>query len=105
MALTEDQFQQQVTDLCDYLGLLWYHTHDSRRSNSGFPDLVIVGVGVVYAELKTQKGKVSPTQYDWLTALDEAGQEAYVWRPDDLPVITNCLHRLAGRRIRVQEAH
>ncbi len=84
--LTEASWQQQVTDLADILGWRWYHTHDSRRSPAGFPDLVLVNVRrgrTIFAELKTDRGKVSAAQQQWLDDLDAASQETYVWRPRD----------------------
>lgn len=99
MRLTEEQFQRQVTDLCDLLGLKWHHETDSRRSKAGFPDLVIAGpYGVVFAELKTEKGRVSKGQQEWIDALDASQQSVYVWRPSQLPQISTLLHLLAGRR-------
>jgi hypothetical protein len=80
-----DSLDAHVRRLCDGLGLLRYHTHDSRRSPSGFPDLVCVGPrGVLYRELKRQRGKVSAEQQQWLDALTAAGQNAAVWRPASL---------------------
>lgn len=62
-----------------------YHTHDSRRSPSGFPDLVLCGAGgVLFRELKRQVKKPTPAQDEWLCALTDAGQDAGVWRPSDL---------------------
>ncbi len=40
--LYEKPFQAQVVELARLSGWLTYHTHDSRRSQSGFPDLVLV---------------------------------------------------------------
>ena len=80
-----DSLDAHVRRLCDDLGLLRYHTHDSRRSPSGFPDLVCVGPrGVLFRELKTQRGKVSAPQREWLDALAAAGADADIWRPSDL---------------------
>ena len=80
-----DSLDAHVRRLCDGLGLLRYHTHDSRRSPSGFPDLVCVGPrGVLFRELKTQRGKVSAEQQEWLDALAAAGQNAGVWHPASL---------------------
>lgn len=63
------------------LGWRAYHTHDSRHSAAGFPDLVLVRERIVYAELKTTKGKLSPSQAAWMEALRAAGGEVYLWRP------------------------
>jgi hypothetical protein len=65
--------------------LLSYHTYDSRRSASGFPDWVIVGRKILFRELKTMSGHVSKAQARWLSMLREAGGDAKVWRPDDWP--------------------
>lgn len=99
VSLTEAQFQQQVTDLCDVLRLKWHHETDSRRSKEGFPDLVIAGPrGVVFAELKTEKGKVTKAQQEWIETLERSGAFAYVWRPSQLPQIVVVLHLIADRR-------
>lgn len=81
--MKEAEFQRKVIELCNWLQLRTYHTFDSRRSAAGFPDLVIVGNRVIYAELKAEKGTVSPQQEAWLKALREAGTEAYLWRPSN----------------------
>ena len=53
-AVTEKQFMQQVIELARVLGFKVYHTHDSRRSQSGWPDLAMVKTGrLVLAELKS----------------------------------------------------
>ena len=94
--LSEAAFQAQVTRLCKTLGLLCYHTHDSRRSTKGFPDLVIVGRGgYLFAELKKATGRLSADQRIWLAHLEAAGAEVHLWRPADLPDITRRLHALA----------
>lgn len=41
-AVMEKVFQAQVLDLAHLSGWLCYHTHNSRRSAPGFPDLVLV---------------------------------------------------------------
>ena len=76
------------------LGWMCFHTHDSRRSEPGFPDLVLVKSGrpVIYAELKTDTGKPTPAQRDWLDALNKAeGTRAFLWRPADLEDIAAIL--------------
>ena len=84
--MTEAELQAQIVDLCKHMGLLVYHTYDSRRSQPGFPDLVIVGkYGVLYRELKTDRGRLRPEQDQWLEALHATGADASVWRPRDWP--------------------
>jgi hypothetical protein len=52
--------------------------------------------GLVFAELKTERGKLDPAQVNWLRTLDAAGAEVHVWRPSDMQAITNLL--LTGTR-------
>ena len=82
-AMSERELENSVRRYLVDLSLRWYHTFDSRRSPSGFPDLVIVGRGVIYRELKTAKGKLTAAQSQWLDTLTAAGQDACVWRPSD----------------------
>lgn len=93
--LSEKQFQQQVTDLCGWLGLRYYHTYDSRRSNPGFPDLLIVGSRTIFVELKSESGRMSRAQREWMEALDASGQEGHVWRPSDFDTVVRVLRELA----------
>ena len=45
---------------------------------------MIVGNGrIIYAELKSERGKVSAVQAEWLRALSAAGALAFVWYPAD----------------------
>jgi hypothetical protein len=39
---------------------------------------------IFYAELKTEKGRLTAHQRAWLKVLEECGQEVHVWRPSDL---------------------
>lgn len=83
-AMTEASLEALVADACKKLGLLRYHTHDSRRSPSGFPDDVILGRGgAIFRELKRQSGRVSKAQREWLDMLAETGMDVDVWRPVD----------------------
>lgn len=83
--MTEAQLQASVMDLSRQLGLYVYHTHDSRRSAKGFPDLVIVGNAVLFRELKGAALSARPTieQHEVLTRLTEARADAGIWRPAD----------------------
>lgn len=94
LRLSEAAFQAQVIQLATLCGWLAYHTRDSRGSAGGFPDLVLVHPTrrrVVYAELKSERGKVKPDQIRWIEALQSAGQNAHIWRPRHWPIIERYL--------------
>lgn len=85
--MTEREWQSRVTDFATLRKWRWYHTHDARRSNPGYPDLTLVRRGrLIFAELKSQTGRLTPHQREWLGALNEAA-EAYCWRPSDWPEV------------------
>lgn len=50
---------------------------------AGWPDLVLVRDRLIVAELKSEKGRVTPEQRRWLSAIENAHVPAYVWRPSD----------------------
>lgn len=95
--MREDQLQEAILELCKYLRLKVFHVYDSRKSaGPGFPDLVIAGPGgVVFAELKSEKGSVSLSQTEWLDMLTLGGATAVVWRPSDMDGIRRTLTSLA----------
>lgn len=62
-----------------------------QADGAGFPDLVLVRERVIWAELKTDKGKESNDQIDWKDALMNADQEFYVWRPRNFKEIEQLL--------------
>lgn len=95
--MTEAQFQSTVIEMAKALGWRTYHTHDSRRSAPGFPDLVLVRDRIVYLELKTATGKVSHDQADWIAALTAAGGTALVVRPQDINAIEHALRKRIER--------
>lgn len=82
-----------VAELANLFGWLRYHTWLSRHSPAGFPDEVLVrGARLIFAELKSERGKVSAAQAEWLDALGQVpGVEAYVWRPSDMDAIAEVL--------------
>ena len=109
---TEKGFMQAVVDLARLQGWLVYHPYDSRRSQKGFPDLTMVRDGrLMFAELKTGKGKLTPAQEEWREELrevswaeaetkDHFGSPMFVpcsnvryflWRPSDWPEIEQVL--------------
>ena len=87
--LSEKDFQGQVVKAAEALGWLSFHAYDSRRSAQGWPDLVLVRPPrLLFVELKSDKGKLTPDQVVWMEALARVetaggGIECYVWRPAD----------------------
>jgi hypothetical protein len=93
--ILEKEHQAHVVQVARTLGWnLVYHTHDSRRSAHGFPDLVLVRERAVFVELKREKGRLKPEQAVWLRGLLDAGCEAYLVRPRHLQALALILgHR------------
>lgn len=94
--ISEKQFQAQVLQLARLTGWLCYHTHDSRRSAPGFPDLVLIRPpAIIFAELKSAAGKLRPEQKVWLEILQRCpGVKVFVWRPSSWKEIQETLCRL-----------
>ena len=93
--LSEQDFMTQVIDLAHLYHWLVYHTYDSRRSAPGYPDLTFchpTRCQYFLAELKAEKGRLSPAQQRWIDALHAAGIECHVWRPSNFDAV---LARLA----------
>ena len=85
-------FQNTVIELAEQHRWLVYHTHDSRRSAPGFPDLTMVRRGkLVFAELKTDKSNLTRDQAIWLCELRKTCPHVYVWRPSDWREIEDVL--------------
>lgn len=114
---TEADLLAYVRDAAAWGGWLCYHTHDSRRSPEGFPDIVAVHQGLrrlVMAELKAARGKATPAQEQWLHQLqrvcaphpyrhlrsEPAQPEVYLWRPADADTILQVFlgHRLSAHQ-------
>lgn len=122
--LDEQAWQGRIEGAARLYGWRVYHTHDSRRSAPGFPDLVMVrGPELIFAELKTDTGRVKPEQAEWLEALRVVARavamgweclaeevadggpcppslvDVYLWRPADWPAANE---RLARGRHRLE---
>lgn len=82
---TEAGYMQVVIEWARWRGWLVYHTHDSRHSTAGYPDLTLVRRGrLIFAELKTDRARrLRADQAVWLETLADAPVEVYVWRPAD----------------------
>lgn len=101
MKINEKSFQRAVIELAGFTGWRIYHPvpamnarggwRTAQEGHVGFPDLVLAKAGptggLIFAELKTAVGRVSPDQRLWLDTLEQAGAEVYVWRPTDIATI------------------
>ena len=81
--MTEKELQKNVIDAYKKLNWEGYHTWMSAHSASGFPDWVFIRERVFFAELKRQDREPTLRQQKWIDALRAAGQEVYVWKPEN----------------------
>jgi len=83
--MTEAGLLKAVTGICEDWGLWCYHNAGFRTaSKKGFPDLVILGHGMLFRELKSGDGSVKVAQSDVGRRIEAAGGNWAVWRPEDL---------------------
>ena len=99
---TEKQFMAAIVDYAKINGWLCYHTHDSRRSAPGFPDLVLCKPPrQVVAELKNKKDILSWAQRRRLADLTQCSRiDVHVWWPGDWPEIETTLGVDIGSKVR-----
>lgn len=87
-AITEKEFRQQIVDLAKLMGYKVYFSWISIHSPAGFPDLVLANPEkknkLIFAELKSGKGKVTELQWEWIDTLRACGQDVYILYPYDL---------------------
>lgn len=89
--INEREFLGQVVDLAKMFGWRVYHTWLSKHSAAGFPDLVLVRPPrLVFAELKSEKGKLTVPQAQWIWLLRQCA-ETYIWRPHQFEKIVEKL--------------
>ena len=120
-AMSEAEFQRQVTDLAEVLGCSWAHFRPAQTKHgwrtpvsgplgAGFPDFVLLRVRdrrLIFAELKREGQKPTANQAAVLAALGELGGwwfdqagtrglrvEVHVWHPSDLrdPIETSPIY-------------
>jgi len=103
--VSEAEFQKAVISLAKLHGWKVMHTQMAQirpgkwitpnTGDQGFVDLVMTHPmrGTIFVELKTTKGIVSNKQWEWIYALEDSGEEVYVWRPKDLEKISTRLAR------------
>jgi hypothetical protein len=94
----EKHFMADVIKEAKRQGWRCYHTHNSRRSQAGFPDLVMIrGCFMIVAELKVGKNDLEPAQHDWMMDFEAVAYESngrvryFLWRPQDWQTIKELL--------------
>jgi hypothetical protein len=85
LLMSEAQLQTNILDAAKTLGWLPYHTYLSKRSQPGFPDLVLLHERqsrAVFSELKRERATQTPEQLEWERVLRSLPLiEFYLWRP------------------------
>ncbi len=92
----EGHFQDWLNAFARGRGWKVFHNRDSRGSEPGFPDTVLLRVvpgaerptaRLVVAELKLEGQKPTDAQRDWLKLFEAAGAETFTWWPHDIEAI------------------
>ena len=93
LAMTEAELLSATIQLAETLGWRVFHvrpgldrhgrwsTAMSGTEAAGWPDLCMVRDRIIWAELKSERGRTTPSQQDWIFALTRAGGETHIWRP------------------------
>lgn len=89
--ITEKAFLAQVVELARLCGWEHFHVFDSRKSDRGWPDLVLwrpprspelIGIGkIIFAELKQEGKSTTAIQDRTIRQLRSCGCEVHVWVP------------------------
>lgn len=92
---SEAELFERVRELLHRLHWHIYHTYDSYRSYAGFPDIVAwKGERLLFIELKSLKGKLTPEQAGVIGSLGLVKQvQALVIRPGDEQELADILSR------------
>jgi hypothetical protein len=120
--MLESEWQRTVIEAAQSLGWKVAHFRPGRVGDSwrtpvaadgaGFPDLVLVRDRVLFVELKSDNGKLSPPQQSWRFAIMDAALKSmgepkvgdilpfsyHVWRPDDWHDVEFLLRRVTFQR-------
>lgn len=102
LPISEAEWLSQVLDWAERRHWMRAHFRVARTQHgwrtpvqadgAGFPDLILVRPPrAIAAELKSERGRLTRAQANWLELLGEAGLETYVWRPGDLQAMAETL--------------
>lgn len=102
-AMTENELLQEVKKLAKLYHWKLAHFRPAMTSkgwrtaiegNVGFPDVVLARQhppGFITMELKSETGKLTSEQADWMITLRASGISAGVYKPSDLEIIARML--------------
>lgn len=87
--MKEKEYQRDIQLHLQRHGWLDYHPRVSFYDRPGFPDIVAIRPPrVIFAEIKTDKGRLSPAQEEYKRQLEACpGVEYYIWRPRDWEMV------------------
>jgi hypothetical protein len=98
--ISETMFLMQIKSVANLYGWTLHHQQPTMTAagrwltagSVGFPDIVLIHPrrGLIFAELKTDKGKATAAQLRWLDELKNYA-ETYLWRPKDFDAIVQRL--------------
>lgn len=102
---TEAQLDAAEVEFCQRFGFATYHTHDSQRSEAGFPDRCIDTPDMLWVlenkgwqPGRKRYGTPTLAQTDWLTSLDRkpsiTARLVYPWQ---WPALATEILRSAGK--------
>lgn len=93
--MSEKALQNAIAEMAQTLGYLVFHARPAMNKDGtwvtpvkydgkGYPDLTIVGHDkVLFVEVKSAKGVVSPEQAAWIEEMQKTSNYAAVWYPSD----------------------
>ncbi len=92
-AITEKQLMSQVKDLAKIYHWKLYHPFLSKWSEKGYPDITLIRPPrIIFAELKRDTGKLTPSQLEWAELLKACpGVEYHLWKPSNFESIVEVL--------------
>lgn len=103
MEPTERLWQEKVVQIASTCQWDAHHVRAGKYGSiyktdglAGMPDLILIGrkgQGIIFAELKTAKGKLMPIQEARIAQLMANGCEVHLWRPADEDKVVKRLSR------------
>jgi hypothetical protein len=100
---SEDDWALTVYQYARLMGWLCHHGRPAQnrrgkwatpiQGDPGFFDWVFLRERTLFVELKREGEDLTPDQVRWYDRHQRAGNEVYVWRPSDWPLVQEALKR------------